>query len=954
MHNILTIKYFDIEYKISTEFNDGLFTSSTGDTLLNRTFDYYDDKITFECDSNFINYSNIKDNIIISLFNSSATTYSTNGIEIPSANLNYYTTIKEISGNTITINDNIPFYIYNDLANSGYSYRIRNLHYSEYSYFQLMNYVNASPFNQILRAEITNNELKLIPDSEYKYFDYSFLSFDYSEINGGTTSTSAYTFNTDNQYAEYELKTFIDNIFTPLSGPTNIYNENSLCSGNYHIQEIYDTSNNHQYISGGWYPIQSSRYKIIPIDSHKHTLKSFKPYTYIDFGDLTKVTTNIPYDYYDRANLELSSVTFIANKSPYEISDSGRTMITEVYEDYMIIEKPFNDNTSLGFTGGTGTVSGITGVYDLVNVAKLDDIADILLKAYLNKNSDYYETKSDSERYRISAAYGRIIKNNSIIRNNSTGMVYQDENDLFNLDIFNINVDENYKYDDPNLLYTPVEIFNLGIDKKIKTPIPIEIEDININYESENIFISGTTINYNNVYQEKSFIWDSLNINDKNYTIIEWSDRLLISGNTLDTLDTQNNSNSRSLLLLTIENNEISKYEPINYEWLDNERKIDYVKLIKNDSNINILITHFDNRDEKNITLQSSTYTTTNNNHGSDLLFYNTSSLTFTSVIQYSANTSISFFNNVYDSNHNKYMLGRYYHESPDLINVDNVELDIELNYTSILTKSDSGNTMLWNKKIRHLTNPNATTGPIITQLEIDDNDNLYLFGNLTNYDGYVEIGVGDETPINKDIIKPNNENYSLISKINSDGITLWNKVFKASDNSLFLNPKIKYYDKFIYFSFNFSETIKIEDTTYSTESDQIINSICGKMNNDGEIEYVKFLESNRNNNIVDFTVDEDYIYYLGEFKGEAFFDDYDLFSSGESGYIIKIRKIDGIIINIIEIYSDESLNLETIINDSETITISGSWSGNIYVDKFIKNTNHEEFFITNIKKKDI
>jgi len=955
MYNI-TLNYFDINYTISSEFLNGLYTISTGNTTTNKTFDVNDDETTFECDTNFINNSNIKDNIIISLFNNSATTFQINGIEIPTANLNYYTSIKSINGNKISIDGKIPLYVYNDLSESGYSYRIRSLHFSEYSYFQMVNYINASPFGKIIKAEILNNKLKIKPNSEYKYFDFSLLNINFLENNSGTTSTSAFTFETDNQYTEYELKPFVDNIFFPNSTPINIYNENSLCKDMYHIQEIYDTTNNCSYsgCSGLWYPIQSSRYKIIPIDSHLHTLKSFKPYTYIDFGFLTKINTDIEYEYYDRADLKLSSVTFIANKSPYEISDSGRTLITEVTDEYMIIEKPFNDLTSLGFTGGTGTMSGITGVYDIVNVTKIVDIDNILLKTYLNIDDDYYHTKSDSERYRISAAYGRIIKDNSIIRNNSTGIIYQDENDLFNLDIFNVNIDDEFKFDDPNLLYKPIEIYNLGIDKKIKTPIPIEIENIEIQADIENIFISGETINYNNFYQEKSFIWNSLNIDETNYSIIEWSDRIIINSSIIDTKDTQNNSNSKSLLLLTIKNNEIINTEPIYYEWVDVERRIDNIKLIKNNDNIDILITHFDNRDEKTLSYQTSNIITDANNNGTDVLFYNTSSQTFTSI-EYSANTSISFFDIVYDTENHKYMLGRYYHESPNLISVDNTILDLELNYTSILTKSDSGGTMLWNKKIRHLTNPNATTGPIISELEIDDKNNLYLFGNLTNFDGYVEIGIGDFSSINHDIIKPNHEKYFTISKFNSDGITLWNKIFKGSDNSLFLNPIIKYYDKFIYFSFDFSENIEIEDITYTTESDQIINSIFGKMNRDtGNIEYIKLLKSNNNNNISDFSIDEDYIYCIGEFKGEAIFDNYVLFSNGESGYILKIRKSDGIILNKKDIYSDDKLVLKNIVNDSKTISISGSWSGNIYVERFIKNSDNEEFFITNIKKKDI
>jgi len=956
MYNKLNISYFDNNYEISGEHLDGLYCIFTGDTASNKTFDVNSAGTYFTIDNNFFTSSQTNDNILITIFDSSGSTVPTFGLTTP-AFLNYYTTIESITGNLITIGGDIPLTIYNDLCVSGYSYRIRNLHYAEAGINSFTDYINASPYQDLIRAEAIGGNIDIVIDSDYKYFDYNFIDVSFSIVSGSTTETSAYTFETDNQYANYEFNTFIDNVFYPNQAPTNLYDENTLCLGEYFIEEIYDTTNDTQYISGGWYPIQSSRYKIIPDDNHKSRLKSFKPYTWIDFGLLNKVISTIDYNYYYRGDLMQSSVTFTANETPYVISDSGRTMITEVTNDYMIIEKCFNDTTVSGFTG-VGTVSGITGIYDIINVAKTEDISDILLKVYVNRDDDYYEIKSDSERYRINGIYGQITASNELIRNNSTGVLYQDNKDYFNLNIFNVNVNSAYTFDDPNLLYQPVELIDLGIDKKTKAPIPIEIENLDISSEITNWFLSGTTFTGASYYDEYSNVWDTIIINDSIYSIIEWCDKILMSGTTYytgdySTLDIENN---KSFMLLESKAGELNKIIPFYYEWFDSDRRIDNIKLRSDlDNNINLMITHFDNRDDKNLTFPTISATTEESNNGSDLIFFDLSANTI-DIIQYSANTTISFTDIISDSNNYKYMLGRYYQETPDPINVDGTELDYELNYASIITKTDLSGDMVWNKKIRHLTNPNATTGPIITKLEIDEKDNLYVFGCVSNFDGYVEVGVSDFTTINPNILKANNENWSMVSKLNSDGVSLWNTIFKGSDESLFLNHTLRYDDKFIYYTFNFSEIVDINSSiTYTTNSSQIINTTCGKIDIEtGEVTCSKFLSSTKHNCVSDFIIDDEYIYMLGEFKGEANFDDYTLFSNGESGYVMKMRKSDGVILNIVEIYSDEKLVLKSINSDSENIYVAGSWSGNIYVAGKIRQSDNEEFFITNIKKNDI
>jgi len=408
---------------------------------------------------------------LITIFDDSLTPVPLYGLE-HTGFLNYYTSIKDIDtiNNNIKINGNIPLYIYNDLDNSGYSYRIRNLQYSEYGIDNFIKYINISPFGKVIDATNIAGNINIEPKSDYKYFDYNLLDIKFETFNSGDTllSSHTYIFETDNQYSNYDYQHFIDNIFSGSTTPINIYNENRLCANDYNIEEIFDTSNDNHYIGGSWYPIQSPRYKITPNSSHKNVLKYFKPYTYIDYGILEDTTQTNTYSYYSGGTLMQSSVTYSEIITPYNISDSARTMITEVNEEFMIIEKPVNDTTISGFTGGIGTISGITGIYDIINVAKISDISEILMKSYINIDDDYYEKKNDSERYRISGAYGRITSTNQLIRDNATGIVYQDENDLFNLDLFNIDVDENFNFGDVNLLYKPIELIDIGVDKKIK------------------------------------------------------------------------------------------------------------------------------------------------------------------------------------------------------------------------------------------------------------------------------------------------------------------------------------------------------------------------------------------------------------------------------------------------------------------------------------------------------
>lgn len=450
--NTLDIKYLNSDtYNISNILDIGLFYISSGNTVSARTFDFTTGGTYFDVDSIFSASSSTNEHILITLYNTTATTSIVTENILNTAYLNYFTTIKSLDNNKLEINGNIPEYIYNNLS-TGYSYKIRNLHFAESGLTQFIEYINASPYGKLITASVSgfNFEINVNDNDYYKYFDYNLLSFLYSE--SGVTETIS-TFSTDNLYANYNLETFINDIFIAESGttPTTIYSGDILYSGEYTIEEIYSTLET-------YYAVQSSRYKITPLTAYLNKLEDFNSYTYIDFfatGDT-----------------------------------SGRTMITEVTEDYMIIEKPYNDLTASGIS---------SGIYDITNVVSLSGISDILMKVYLNYDQEYYKNKSDSERYRISGAYGQIIKTDTNILDYATGILYQDENDKFNLNIFNMIMNSGFTHIDGNLNIIPIELIDIGVDKKTMKPRPLELDNLNYNpYSiSINTIISGVSC-YNN------------------------------------------------------------------------------------------------------------------------------------------------------------------------------------------------------------------------------------------------------------------------------------------------------------------------------------------------------------------------------------------------------------------------------------------------------------------------
>lgn len=496
------IEYLDNVYNIS---NSGeIYYTLSGSSFTGSTATIHSGITQFDMDPTFYLNSQSGDSILISLTNSSLT----NTELLPSGSLmNIFTTIKEINSNYLTIESDIPQWFLNLIVNN-YEFRIRNLHFcnsGDPSANEFANYLNLSPYGEIIkfnnisdntiRANVTNSTL-------FKYFDYSLVSI------------SSSTFASTNQYQNYKLKPFLDRLGIT---PTNVYNEAYILSGDYTIEEIYTNYNDGHTYTDTYYPIQSSRYKIIPDDPN--ILLDFKINTFIDFGVLATGTTGVISPYYFSNLYSTSNVYVVDDYIVYdyfedEIDELGyfsRTLITEITDTYMLIEKPRVDLFP----------SLSTEMYDLINVSKLNDISNLLYDLYLKYAHSFYYKYSDNIYNRICGKYGEIIKENEFVRNLSSGIIYE-KDDLFNLDIFNITVDSNFNHlNDVNLIYKPIELIDVGIDKKTKLPIPIELNNFHLIPDYLTYYIISAHTPYV-IPNAECHLYSTTMVDDKLYTNIKF------------------------------------------------------------------------------------------------------------------------------------------------------------------------------------------------------------------------------------------------------------------------------------------------------------------------------------------------------------------------------------------------------------------------------------------------
>jgi len=360
-------------------------------------------------------------------------------IELNSTNINLiyntYTILDPLTIPYIILKDPIPLNILNDFYNSGGTYTVTNLQHSSNLNDTLLESYYSKYF------EISGGT-ELIP-KYYKYnhyFDYDGLQFSFD---GGLTYTN---FTTSNYYIKYKLYEHLNAI-------------NSVFDGSYSFPN-YPNSSLINFTTG---------FTVLVTDT-----QSSEYYDSYPKGTYIKITPTNPSDiYFFRKN------TFVNLNGTY------KTLIVDyVQNEYFIIET-YKSNSGL-------TINNIDTIYTLTG------ISDLLYSVYKNDENSWYRVRPDNIRKQICNSYSRIIENDPNITKYVTGLLTQDDKNKFILELYNPenlynnggNVTFSY---DPNLIYKPIELIEIGIDKHTKIPIPVLTENLQITYDLLTGVTSGST-----------------------------------------------------------------------------------------------------------------------------------------------------------------------------------------------------------------------------------------------------------------------------------------------------------------------------------------------------------------------------------------------------------------------------------------------------------------------------
>jgi len=962
----LTINYLDTEYTLTSEY-DVIFYDMSGSTA-SETYFNWSGLSFFSIDSDFYTRSSIGDHSLIS-YKKDDNGFDDEEMIPTNSEFNYLSIIRYIDSDYVAF-DEIPTYIINDIlsGSTAYTFRIRNLHFCSATTDSYEDYMRYSPYSDILNfKKITGLNIKPYnsqqPDKSdyYRYFDYNLLTI--NNIVGG--QSTAYTFTTSNQYQNYKLKPFLDLLGTT---PTTIYNNGQLLNDEYTIEEIfpeYGTGGTHT-VNDSYYTIQSSRYKIIPTDTDK--LNDFTPYTFVNFVD----------------------------------SDNFKTLITEVTDEYMIVEKPRLN------------ISGISsGDYDIINVNNTLEISDILYEIYLNYPHSHYYKYPENIYNKICSAYAIIVKENSMIRNMTTGILYQ-KNDLFNFDIFDINIDENFNHlDDVNLTFEPIELIDIGIDKKTKLPIPLEIDNVNIKNITFPYFTGRTEIDYSSI-DSLSYMRSSVMIDDKLHYLIQYQGKLFFNGAETKTgvyLQKYYPQNNATLVF----NNNLSETGLTYYYYMDNRgytptyNSVDigcFNTRIKSDISGNTYhfgySTHTDDTWNSNNTyfefydpnitsyimsgyIMSGYYTSflsdiiwrkgAAKNYDIGYLIKFDESGSITAITHSSEVQRLTYTNDIETINNSNYVYvannGDYYQslngndrtllydgpsgkKSSVLFKYSNdfTTIDWKILYNSILYSGDIGQVLSTDKSLK---------------LTKDDKEE-FLYQTLSTTKGTNKLKIekiesGYTYFYQYDSILYNDYNTFSIIKMSKDGIFTWLKPIYYSD-SIYTPTQIPeltnilYDNDYIYLSINTNTEIIIDNITYGVDELGIKQYLI-KMDKSGNVKWVKILGKTNDTigtdiKIYNETTNNKYLYTSGYFTNYTNISNYNIFSNGISSYITKIDAETGDILSVFDKHSTVTVKIKTLDIVDDNIYIGGDWIGGIFLGgkrpENYKTTIHSRVFVEQIK----
>lgn len=828
----IEFKYRDLVFFISDKYND--VVSCTGTTIITNSAN-----TIFTIDSNFYDKISIGDYVEINFYETQ--TQNTNNLR-----LTYYSNIKNISNNTITLDTYLNQY-HIDILSGNSSYNIIDLNYIKTTPYDFVENFKKLPLKDIVYINHYDNNLSFDTKlNNFKWFNYSELEI--TKINSGITLIStAYTFGSDNQYINYKLKPFFDK-FSKFD-VVNVYNNETLL-----ISEIYNVD----YYLGDYYNYNmKGLLKITPNDTNK--LNKFKPYTYVD---VTGTGTT-----------------------------SGRTLVIDVNTEYMIIETPLN----------------VTGSFDIKNIYNFQEISDILYEVYRNYTHDWYKKQEDSTLKRICAAYANIIKTNSIIKNQATGIIYQ-ESDKWNFDIFNLQVDDNFNNTfDPNLVYKPIEVLDIGVDRISKLPKVIDISNIDVPKSEVSTILVGNTYKLNNNFDNNSYIYDSVVISGDTYYYGRFDNEF--SGNTFEyPFVDQSGSISGSTLMIVKVNSGFteSKFYKINV----NNSRLLQPKSIKYINNKLVVFGYAYNY-QNSFTLSLSS---------PDTILNSAITTTYNIGVPY----IVSFITEIDTNIDTVTKLDLIESNSTDIIMNDVL---YNSNSERIVCGIDSTKTFIYNESVP--SNKLEYVGSTFKKMVIDENDNIYIVGYGTN--------------------------KLLIYKSKNDIITQpWHYSYVITGTTE--SPKITnvIYDKSIYICLSYKGTIKINNVSYTTTD---IGTLLINIDINGIILWVKNINTG-NNLSNDMTLDENYIYVVGTYTKTMNFVEpveIDIPINKTYSYILKIDKNYGGIVSAKNgVTFGTNITYNSVVSYGDYLEIGGYFNGEILINDSSVNKINIEYFITKIKKSDI
>lgn len=236
--------------------------------------------------------------------------------------------------------------------------------------------------------------------------------------------------------------------FEPKQNSYNIhFDYNSLSFEFDSITKSFETDN--QYLNYKLYEFLNRIYPSVFTDDfglyNDFELNSFTHF-YLQSDDLIRINP--------------TNTNELDNFKPYTFvnvtgsTNTGKSLIIDINreENYIILEQP------KGFSFHE-TINSIQ------NIKTLKEISDTLYNVYVNQDFDYYRPKNEAIRKNIYLNYGLIINESESVRFFTFGLLHEDLN-LTRDFVLRI-----YKYEsDNNVKYLPIEVFDVGIDKKTMIP----------------------------------------------------------------------------------------------------------------------------------------------------------------------------------------------------------------------------------------------------------------------------------------------------------------------------------------------------------------------------------------------------------------------------------------------------------------------------------------------------